>query len=102
MSAAAPKAKKKDKASTVVEIDDATADQIVSEVESAVLAGRGTVTYPRKGRPSLTGDPAASPSVGFRVTPELRSQAESVAKRKGMSVSALAREALEEYVRKAG
>jgi len=36
MSGAAPK--KKTKASTVVEIDDATADQIVSEVESAVLA----------------------------------------------------------------
>lgn len=100
MSGAAPK--KKGKAVAVVEIDDATADQIVSEVESAVLAGRGTVTYPRKGRPSLTGDSVSSPSVGFRVTPELRAQAESVAKRKGMSISALAREALEEYVRKAG
>jgi len=101
MSAATPK-KKQTKAASSVEIDDATADRIVSEVEAAVLAGRGEITYPRKGRPSLTGDAAESPSVGFRITPELRSRAEAVAKRKGVSVSALAREALEEYVRKAG
>jgi len=34
--------------------------------------------------------------------PRICPGAESVAKRKGMTVSALAREALEEYVRKAG
>jgi hypothetical protein len=85
-----------------VEYDDATVDRIVAEVEAAVDAGRGAVTYPRKGRPSLTGRPAASPSVGFRVTPELRAQAEDVARRRGVSVSELAREALEEFVRKAG
>lgn len=85
-----------------VEYDDATVDRIVAEVEAAVDSGRGTATYPRKGRPSLTGKPAASPSVGFRVTPELRAQAEDIARRRGVSVSELAREALEEFVRKAG
>ncbi len=84
------------------EFDDAMVDQIVVDVEAAVVAGRGTVTFPRKGRPSLTGRPAASPSVGFRVTPELRAQAEDIAQRNGVSVSALARKALEEYVRKTG
>lgn len=85
-----------------VEYDDAAVDRIVAEVEAAVVAGRGVVSYPRKGRPSLTGNSAASPSVGFRVTPQLRARAEDVARRRGVSVSELAREALEEYVRKAG
>lgn len=88
--------------SITTEFDDATVDRIVSEVEAAVESGRGSVTFPRKGRPSLTGHPSPSPSVGFRVTPELRAQAEDVARRKGLSVSELAREALQEYVRKAG
>lgn len=88
--------------STTVAFDDATVDHIVSEVDAAVEAGRGSVTFPRKGRPSLTGEPTASPSVGFRVTPELRAQAEDVARRRGVSVSELAREALQEYVRNAG
>lgn len=75
---------------------------IVAEVERAVLAGEGTVRYPQRGRPSLTGRPAKSPTVGFRVTPELRSRAEVAAARKGISVSELARKALEDYLRKAG
>jgi hypothetical protein len=83
-------------------LDDETVDRIVAEVEEAVLSGRGTVTFPRKGRPSLTGRAAASPHVGFRVSPELRDEAEAIARQRGLTVSALAREALEEYVRKAG
>jgi hypothetical protein len=83
-------------------LDDETTERIIVEVEDAVLAGRGTTTYPRKGRPSLSGRAAASPHVGFRVTPELRDEAEAVARRRGLSVSALAREALQEYVKKAG
>ena len=83
-------------------MDDATAAKLIAEVERAVDEGRGKVAYPRKGRPSLTGKPSASPSVGFRITPSLRAQAERLAKRRGTSVSALAREALEEYIRKAG
>lgn len=83
-------------------LDAATVDRIIKEVEEAVAAGRGRVTYPRKGRPSLTGKPSVSPTVGFRVTPELRRKAERLAKRRGTSVSALARQALEEYLQKAG
>lgn len=83
-------------------LDDETTDRIVAEVEDAVLAGRGTTAYPRKGRPSLSGRAAASPHVGFRVSPELRDEAETVARRRGLTVSALAREALQEYVKKAG
>lgn len=88
-------------APTAVELDDAAVDVIVAEVEAAVVSGRGTVTFPRKGRPSLTGSPAPSPSIGFRVTPQLRREAEAVAVRQGISVSELARAALEEYVRRA-
>lgn len=83
-------------------LDDETVERIVAEVDDAVLSGRGQVSFPRKGRPSLSGRPAASPHVGFRVSPELRDEAEAIARARGVSVSALAREALEEYVKKAG
>jgi hypothetical protein len=83
-------------------LDDQTVDRIVAEVDDAVLAGRGTVTFPRRGRPSLTGRAASSPHVGFRVSPELRDEAEAIARARGVTVSALAREALEEYVKRAG
>lgn len=82
-------------------MNDVEIHRIIDEVETAVLAGRGEVTFPRKGRPSLTGRHEVSPSVGFRITPELRARAEAVAGRRGLSVSALARQALEEYLRKA-
>ena len=83
-------------------LDDETVDRIVAEVDDAVLARRGVVSFPRRGRPSLTGRPASSPHVGFRVSPELRDEAEAIARARGGTVSALAREALEEYVKKAG
>ena len=76
-------------------LDDEAADRIVAEVEEAVLAGRGSSSFPRKGRPSLTGRAAASPHVGFRVSPEARDEAEAIARERGVTVSALAREALE-------
>ena len=83
-------------------LDDEAADRIVAEVEEAVLAGRGSSSFPRKGRPSLTGRAAASPHVGFRVSPELRDEAEAIARERGVTVSALAREALEQFVSNAG
>jgi predicted HicB family RNase H-like nuclease len=83
-------------------LDDETVDRIVAEVEDAVLAGRGVTSFLRRGRPSLTGRAAVSPHVRFRVSPELRDDAEAIARRRGVTVSALVREALEEYVRKAG
>ena len=62
------------------------AAEIVEEVR-----GRG-------GRPSLTGEPAVSPRIAFRVTPGVRSRAAQIAAREGKSISQLAREALEARV----
>jgi len=79
-------------------LTDEEVDQIVDETVEAALSGKGTWHYPQRGRPSLTGKPAASPHVGFRVSPELRKQADNLARRRGISLSQLAREALEHYV----
>lgn len=51
------------------------------------------------GRPSLTGDSAASPRVSFRVTPRVRERAAIIAERESKTISQLAREALEARVR---
>lgn len=59
------------------------ADEIVEEVRRA------------GGRPSLSGEPARSPQIAFRVPAELRDRAAEVAKAEGKTVSQLAREALE-------
>ena len=53
------------------------------------------------GRPSLNGEPAVSPRVSFRLTPETRERAERIAEREGKSISQLAREALEAHIKAA-
>lgn len=50
------------------------------------------------GRPSLSGKPAASPQIAFRVARSVRDRAAEVAAREGKTISQLAREALEERV----
>ena len=80
-------------------LTDEQVDQIVEETVEAALSGKGTWHYPQRGRPSLTGKSAQSPHVGFRVSPELREQADALARRRGISLSQLAREALELYVK---
>jgi predicted HicB family RNase H-like nuclease len=61
------------------------------------------ITLPRKvGRPSLTGGAGTSPQVSFRLSPSVRERAERLAADRGTTVSALAREALEQFVRQAG
>ena len=80
-------------------LTDEQVDQIVEETVEAALSGKGTWHYPQRGRPSLTGKAAATPHVGFRVSPELREQADALARRRGISLSQLAREALEKYVK---
>ena len=80
-------------------LTDEQVDQIVEETVEAALSGKGTWHYPQRGRPSLSGKAAASPHVGFRVSPELREQADALARRRGISLSQLAREALEHYVK---
>ncbi|GGF15162.1 hypothetical protein [Subtercola lobariae] len=51
------------------------------------------------GRPSLNGA-GSSPSVAFRLTAQLRSDADALAAEEGRPVSAIAREALEDYIRR--
>lgn len=50
------------------------------------------------GRPALGSAAGSSPSVAFRLTAELRQEAEALAEREGRRVSAIARQALEEYI----
>lgn len=55
-----------------------------------------------RGRPSLTGPGKHSPQIAFRVSTNLQAAAERLAERRGETVSQLAREALEEYLDRAG
>ncbi|PZS19013.1 MAG: hypothetical protein DLM60_10825 [Pseudonocardiales bacterium] len=54
----------------------------------------------RPGRPSLSGGSTHSPQVTFRIPDQLHRQAVDAAEREGKTVSALAREALEQYLRR--
>jgi hypothetical protein len=56
-------------------------------------------TEVRRGRPSLSGEGAHSPQVTFRLPAQLHRDAVDAAEREGTTVSALAREALERYLR---
>ena len=80
-------------------LTDEQVDTIVEETVDAALSGKGTWHYPQRGRPSLTGKRETSPHVGFRVSPELREQADTLARDRGITLSQLAREALEHYVK---
>jgi predicted HicB family RNase H-like nuclease len=55
----------------------------------------------RAGRPSLAGHGGRSPQITFRTPPSLHDAAEQQARREGKTVSQLAREALEHYLRSA-
>jgi hypothetical protein len=52
----------------------------------------------RSGRPSLGATGSTSPQVAFRMPVDLRERAEKRAEAEGITVSALAREALERYL----
>jgi len=54
------------------------------------------------GRPSLSGEAAASPQIAFRVAPSVRDRAAQIAAKEGKTISQIAREALEERVASAG
>ena len=85
-------------------IVEAEAARLAAEVESDdfVLDG-AEVTFPRQaGRPSLTGLKGTSPQVTVRLSPTVRERAERLASERDTTVSALAREGLEQLVRKAG
>jgi hypothetical protein len=68
-------------------IGDDYIDQAVEDVHSAL------------GRPSLSGT-GSSPRVSFRLSTETRQAAEKIAEQEGISLSELARHALEELVHK--
>ena len=80
-------------------LTDEEVDRIVEETVQAALDGKGTWYFPQRGRPSLPGQREPSPHVGFRVSPELRQRADALADERGISLSQLAREALEKYVK---
>lgn len=56
----------------------------------------------RAGRPSLSGSAANSPQIVVRVTPDLKAAAVDLAGRRGVSLSELTRQALDDLVRRAG
>lgn len=78
-------------------LDEAGADDLAAELLEA--SGRPLPDHLKPvGRPSLSGA-RTSPHVSFRVPRALRSRAEAEARRRGVSVSHLARQALEEHLR---
>ena len=80
-------------------ITDEYVNDAIADVHHAIDEGRVPVPTSRGGRPSLTGESAHSPRVSFRVPEELRERAKARAAREGKTVSALAREAFEQFLR---
>lgn len=67
-------------------LTDEVADEIVDQLRRS------------SGRPSLSGQAAASPQIAFRVTSAVRDRAAEVAAKEGKTISELAREALEDRI----
>jgi hypothetical protein len=70
-------------------------DALAAEAETGYDLSRGTRKY--VGRPSLNA--GISPRVSFRMTQGLYDAARARAEREGRSVSEIAREAMERYIR---
>jgi predicted HicB family RNase H-like nuclease len=67
----------------------------LTEDDAEVIAERVL----RGGRPSLSGKSQHSPQVSLRVSPETRSKLEGIAAARQVTVSEVAREAIEQYVK---
>lgn len=80
-------------------ITDEYVQGAIDDVHRAIDEGRVPVPTSRPGRPSLTGEGTHSPRVSFRLPEELRERARARAEQEGKSVSALAREAFEQFLR---
>lgn len=79
-------------------ITEADAERMAAEFEQADLDFTDAV-YPRpRGRPSLTGRAERSPQITFRLDDDMLQRASDVAHRDGLSLSALARQALDDYL----
>lgn len=76
-----------------VRLPDGT--RLTQQVADAIVAD----VRRKAGRPSLTGEPATSPRVSFRVTPDVRDRAAAIAQHEGKTISQLAREALEARIK---
>jgi predicted HicB family RNase H-like nuclease len=74
-------------------IDNAGAEKLVEETYEE-LRRRNLIP----GRKSLSGGSKHSPRVQFRVPDDIREKAERRAREKGVTLSVLAREALEQYL----
>jgi hypothetical protein len=78
-----------------IAITEELAEQLADEAEG----GYELTTAKRVGRKSLGGTVGSSPRVNFRMTTELQARAQARADREGKTVSEIAREALENYVK---
>jgi hypothetical protein len=76
-------------------LTDELAERLADEAEQGYDLSQGQ----RVGRPSLGGGAGSSPRVNFRMSDALRERALERARREGKTVSELAREALEHYVK---
>lgn len=80
-------------------ITDQYVDDAIADVHRAIDEGRVPIPTNHSGRPSLTGEGAHSPRVSFRLPEELRERAKTRAAQEGKTVSALAREAFEQFLK---
>jgi hypothetical protein len=78
-----------------VPITDQLADELAREAEKGYDLSRGR----RVGRKSLAGRAGHSPRLNFRTTPDLYERAAARARREGKTVSQIAREALEKFIK---
>jgi hypothetical protein len=83
------------RAKSGVQISDELADELADEAE----AGYELTASKRVGRKSLAGADGVSPRVNFRMTGELQALAQARAEKEGKTISEIAREALEQYVK---
>jgi predicted HicB family RNase H-like nuclease len=65
--------------------------QVAEEIAERALARH-------RGRPSVTGEKARTPSLTVRVPPETRTALEELARAQGKRLAEVSREALDEYV----
>lgn len=90
------------------EVQDSHGNRVTTEYVEKALADvldenspvRPVEVTTRPGRPSLAGRRGHSPQVTFRLPEQLHREAVDAAEREGVTVSALAREALERYLRR--
>lgn len=70
----------------------------LTEKAAQELAERALAEVRRRGRPSVTGASARTPSLTVRVPPQVRDALESIAGAQGRRLADVSREALEQYV----